>query len=340
VLKAQIDAGAWKAFEILPPVRALAQTHRASVCAVRLALEQLVGEGLVARNARRRRMFLTSTQGYAMDGRGIVLEVHSDPLDVRESGSVFMEVQRGILAGCGDGLAPLLIAHAHELQAAQPDGFLDLPLKGILLYGRFTRKNLRAYERLTVPVCNVDSPPEGLRLHSVSVENQSAAYDAAQRLMALGHRRIAFVQFILYTLRDIDPDSKERRDGYLRACKEAGIAGAINTIFSFLPGRDVQHSLRALLKARPRFTAAVCVDPTGADALAQEAERAGLKLPRDLGIVCFQGAAEKVRFSGPATDFFTLGRRAVRLLDRPRLPPIYERVATSWREQGSVVPAH
>ena len=336
-LKAQLAAGVWKPFEILPAVRALARTHRASICTVRLALEQLAGERVIARNARRRRLFL-NPHPFAMDGRGIVLEVLSNPLAVLANGSMFLEIQRGVLAGCGDRCAPLLIAHAHELYETLPAGFLDLPLKGILLIGRFTAKNLRAYERLSVPVCNVDTPSEGQRLHSVCVANHSAAHDATRRLLAAGHRRIAFIQYILYTLRDIDPDSKERKEGFLSACREAGMNGADDCVFSYLPGQDVQHSLRALLKARPRYSAALCVDPSVAAALAQEAVRAGWTLPQDLGLVSFQGQAERTPYAGPAIDFFTLGRRAVPLLERPRSPPIHERVETVWIERPSALP--
>ncbi len=333
-LRTQINAGDWAPFDNLPTVRALAEAHGASICAVRLALEQLESEQLIARTARRRRLFLRP-RPFSMDGRGIVLEVLSDPLKAVAFDPTLAEIQRGIMSGCSDSGAPLLIAHAHELQHAQPHGFLDLPLKGILLVGRFAAKNLRAYERLTVPVCNVDTPSDGQRLHSVSVDNVNAAYDATRVLIEEGHRRIAFIQFILYTLRDIDPDSKERKQGFQKACREARVSGAGNTVFSFLPGTSGQNSLRALLKVRPRFSAVLCVDPSSAAALTEEATNAGWTLPRDLKIVCFQGLTESTLYSGPASDFAALGRQAVRLLDHPKSPPIHERVRPVWRERAA-----
>ncbi|MCW8131633.1 MAG: substrate-binding domain-containing protein [Planctomycetota bacterium] len=336
-IRAQAAAGAWKAFENLPSVRALSKTHGASTGAVRLALEQLEGERIIARTARRRRHVLPR-HAYAMDGGGIVLEVMGHPLGAPAAGSMHMELQRGILAGCGDAGAPLLIAHAHELYERQPDGFLDLPLKGILLFGRFTAKNLDAFERLTVPVCYVDTPSEGRRIHSVSVDNAAVTHDATRRLIEAGHRRIAFVQYVLYSLRDVDPDSKERKTGFLQACKDTGIPNAASRVFSYLSTLGPQPSLRALVNARPKITAAVCVDWSSANILAQEAAGAGVRIPQDLGIVCFQAPTQLNTFSGPAIDFFAIGRLAVPLLDHPPAPPVQKRVGTVWCERGSVLP--
>jgi DNA-binding LacI/PurR family transcriptional regulator len=334
-LRARIASGAWNSREVLPSLEALAKTLGASVSAVRLALNQLASEQLIEHNARLR-WVVRKKPDSRIRRSGIVLEVISEPLRV-PLGSGFMDIQRGILEGCGRLRAPLLTIHAHALQSAQPDEFLDLPLKGVLLVGQFTKRNLRGYEKLRLPVCYIDSPVAGRSLHSSSVDNVNAARDATQRLIELGHRQIAFVRFVLYTLRDIDPDSRERQQGFLQACEEAGIRGARESVFNYMPGREAQHSLNALLRKRPRYTAALCADPSAAGRLAHEATKTGLMLPSELGIICFQARTDCLSFSGPTTDFNDLAVRATMLLDRPKLPPTHERVSSEWRERGSAL---
>ncbi|MCW8131758.1 MAG: substrate-binding domain-containing protein [Planctomycetota bacterium] len=336
-LKQAMAKGAWKRYERLPPVRRLAQKFNASVSAVRLALEHLVTERVLARNARKHCVILPPGSARA-DEDHLVLAVLSDPVGALPMRGGMTELHRGILEGCGEIGAPLLIAHAHKYQRILPGPFLDLPLKGILLLGRFTPNVLSAYERLTAPVCYVDTPAAGHLMHAVCVANASAAYDATRGLLQAGHRRIAFVQFILFTLNDVDPDSKARKQGFLRACHEAGLPNAARNVFSFFSSRIAQASLRALLKVRPRITAVLCADPGSAQALAREAAALGLKVPQDLGIVCFQASVEPTAFSGPAIDFFTIGRQAAPLLNSPKAPALQKEVAPAWIERGSVVP--
>ena len=333
-LRDRIVAGRWKPKEVLPSISALTREFASSESAVRLALKMLARENRIAPSARRR-WLVSHPHLPSMDGKGIILEVMNTPMGAETPGAWFMEIQRGVMEGCGRLKAPLLIAHSYSLQDAQPEGFPDLPLKGILLFGRFTRQNLRAYENLPVPVCSVDTPIEPHRLHSACVDNRAAAHDATRRLIEAGHRRIAFVRFVLYTIRDVDTDSKERQAGFISACEEARLGSTSGNIFNHLPIRSAQHSLRALLRARPRYTAALCVDPACAKMLEREAVAAGLEVPRDLTIVCFQGQGEKVPYSGPAIDFYEIALRATQLLDRPKLPAIHERVPTLWRERGS-----
>ncbi|MCA9266814.1 MAG: LacI family DNA-binding transcriptional regulator, partial [Planctomycetales bacterium] len=185
------------------------------------------------------------------------------------------------------------------------------------------------------PVSYLDTPTEGQRLHSVSADNTAIAYDATRRMIALGHRRIAFVRFILYTLRGIDPDASERQAGFVKAMNEAGLDAT--GIYSLLPGRDRQHSLLALLDKKPRYTAALCTSMDSAAVLAGEMKALGREVPRDLSLCCVQGTYDRERISGAVLNFHDIAYRATLLLNRPKTPVIRERVSAVWQDRGTLV---
>lgn len=334
-LRARMRLGEWKPGEILPSLRALAMDLDSSVSAVRLALDRLALERQITLNPRRRWVVLRDPHD-SPTAQGMVLFVLTDPIMDTSAGSYWMEIHRGVLSAVARMRAPLLVAHAHAWQSGLPDEYLGLPLRGIVLAGRFTEAALRAYERLRVPVSYADTPTEGHRLHSASPDNAAIAHDAVRRMIALGHRRIAFVRFVLYTLKDVDPDSKERQAGFARAMREAGLDAS--GVFNHLPGRDTQHSLLALLRRKPTYTAVLCTGAASAIVLMDQIRALGLDVPRDLGVCCVQGQTERIPLSGPALDFHDIACRAALLLDRPKFPPIRERIAAAWRDRGSLGP--
>lgn len=333
-LRAGMQRGDWPGLAVLPSIRQLAKDLNSSVSAVRLALEHLARERLIALNPRRR-WVVQRVARWSASSLGLVALVLSDPVEETSQGSYWMELHRGVLSGLARLQAPLLMLHDHALQTTQPEAWLDLPLRGVLLAGRFTAQNLRAYERLPLPVSYIDTPTDGVKLHSASADNTALARDAVQRMIALGHRRIALVRFVLYTLQSVDPDSQERQAGFATAMREAGLDPS--GVYNHLPGRDTQHSLLALLRKRPRYTAVLCVGPASAQALLPLVQAEGLEIPRDLSLCCVQGMGERVPYSGPVLDFHELAKRATLLLQRTKLPPIRERIPATWRDRGSVV---
>ena len=62
-------------------------------------------------------------------------------------------------------------------------------------------------------------------------------------------------------------------------------------------------------------------------------------IPRDLSIVCFQGAVPVApRFSGPRIDYEEMGRRAVRLFQFPRERRILESIPVVWASGQTLAP--
>lgn len=331
--------GIWKRQAVLPSLRTLAREHGVGLDTVREAVDLLKQEGRIARNAHRR-LVVSDIQRFPCTFQRTVLEVHSDSLDASwTSSSYAAELQRGLEVAAGKAHAPLLIAHSHMLRQSLPHDFLDLPLKGILLPGHFEPAVLAQYERLSTPAVLYDQPPAGHRLHSVCVDNEEAARDATARLLALGHRRIAYLGSVLFSFGGVDPDSRERQQGFLKALRGAGLHANRNWVFnSFRNNTPQSPVIQNIAHPKHGFTAIVAVDEVCAELAANAAVLRGRKIPQDLSLVCFQGLSGTCRFSGPSVDFEALGRQAFALLaDAPAKAQV-RRVGTTWVERGTVAP--
>ncbi len=332
-MRTLLAAGTWHSGEVLPSLRQLAERLGTSFNAMRRAVELLKLEKRIAQNARRR-LTAIGGAGPLMDGRGMVLVVSSDPLggpwsDYRTA------LNSGVVQGAGDIGAPILLAHGIAMRIAMPVGFLDYPICGVVLVGHFKARLMRQYERLPVPVVIADTPAAAYKMHSVCVDNFGAMKTAVQHLVALGHRRIGFARFILYSLNDVDPDSKERHAGFMQACLEARLPVRTDWTFNVMPGGGV-GSLRRLVDQSSGFTSAIAVDQGIAAQVHRAATKAGREVPRQFGIVTVNGKGFTSQYSGPLVDFVELGRRAAPLLQAPKSPPVRIQVAVGWHEAGSV----
>lgn len=335
-LRTQLTSKRWKVGEVLPSLRQLARESPFSFGAMRQAVEQVKGERRVHVSANKR-LVVTRLIDSPMDGRDMLLVVSSNPIGDRSLS--MLDMLRGILRGAGELHVPVTIAHAHGFEFAVAEGFLNLPLKGILLLDHYSPEILRAYEALDVPVVLADHVPFGRKLGAVSADNRAGAREATQRLLAAGHRRIGFVRRVLYHLGDIDPDSKERLEGYKSALLDAGLEPRKDAIFNFLPEKaNPTYPLRGLFSLKPEITAVICADASVADLVARAAQQMGKSIPSDVGLVCFQDLRQPSVYSGPAIDFETIGLEAARMLARWKTPAPQLRIACSWRERTSFLP--
>jgi DNA-binding LacI/PurR family transcriptional regulator len=141
-------------------------------------------------------------------------------------------------------------------------------------------------------------------------------------------------------LLDVDADSKERHQGFVTAMRDAGLDPKDAVFNSFSRESDVSVGVNALLDARPRFTAVLCVDPTKAELVEKMAKERGLRIPKDLSLVMMQAKVPSgMRISGPCVDFMQLGKAAVHLLKQPARPVQRVRIPTEWFEGETIGPA-
>jgi DNA-binding LacI/PurR family transcriptional regulator len=331
-LRARIKGVEWRGGEALPSLRDLAREYGVGLNTMRQAVELLKQEGRIRVSAHRRMIASAAQDGGCSIADGIMLLVLGGRVSGMQSGRYNPAMLRGILEGAGEIGVPFLTLHDRRLRSHMPTDALDLPLRGVLLFGSFEDQLLEEYEKLGVPVVAVDMPCEGRRMHSVSVNNVAAARDATERLLARGHRRFAFLRFVKLGVRKVDPDSRERQQGVEAALREAGLTASslqvVNTVSSDSPDCP---AVEELLKSRPRITAVVAASAGRGELMLRAARAAGCKVPADLSVVCFQGmVAAFPEISGPRTDFEELGRKAVHLLAEPRHPPQHIHVPAIW----------
>jgi len=159
----------------------------------------------------------------------------------------------------------------------------------------------------------------------VGVADFKGARTATNHLIALGHRRIAFIG-IQYPERY--STLRERFAGYQRALKSAGIRydpslvlfGDREKLRRCGPRSSGHYEYRILkefLQPPLRFTAAVACNDSAALAACQALEEHGLRVPDDLSIIGFDCLRESqmrpVPLSTIAFDARRLGAAAARL---------------------------
>ena len=136
---------------------------------------------------------------------------------------------------------------------------------------------------------------------SVYPDDQGATRAITQQLIALGHRRILYLE---YRIRWPHPGThhsvEDRRRGYQEAMTQAGLSPhLISQLFEPQPhalaagagtywGGEADHRLeqtRALLNSADRATAIICPNIDTAAVVVTAASSIGLELPRDLSLV-------------------------------------------------------
>lgn len=165
----------------------------------------------------------------------------------------------------------------------------------------------------------------GLPVHSVSIDNLTAAFEATQHLIQLGHRRIGLIN---------GPSNvtlcQDRRMGWQLALQQAGLACGLDLCregpWSYEAGRA---GASALLKQEDPPTALLCTSDEIAIAAINEAVARGLQVPSDLSVVGFDDIAfasmYRPALTTVAQPMEEIGKTAMRLLlevmREPETPP-------------------
>jgi DNA-binding LacI/PurR family transcriptional regulator len=339
-LRERIRAGEWPPGKALPSLRRLAADFGVSDYTVRMALDELKRGEILRVDARRRTVVARVPGSHRRAADGPVLVVVGEKL-----GQLLEKPHNaGMFGGILDGLqeldAAMLLVHGTRFRREIPLDALDYPLRGIVLLGKFRDEVLERYGKLGLPVALADRPPGPWELHSACVDNVKAARDATTRLIRMGHRRLGFVRFVQLSLANIDPDSREREQGFREAINAGGLPEEAGQVFTAFSRKVTRRPFTLdLLAAEPRITAVLTADPKRAATVETAAAEAGRKVPADLSIAAFQHrTGEATHFAGPETDFEEIGRRAVLLLREPKSPPKTARVPGIWTNGETVGP--
>ena len=167
--------------------------------------------------------------------------------------------------------------------------------------------------RAGFPVVLVDTEYDGLS--SVGVDHADGAALAVRHCIALGHRRIALIDYHGDPFTPAVPTARQR--GYRAAMAEAGlpVAAASERLTTYSPEAGAA-ALDQLLAAPEPPTAIVAGSDLHAVGALDAAGRRGLRVPDDLSIVGY-GDIRLAQYLGLTTvsvPMRALGRRAVELL--------------------------
>jgi DNA-binding LacI/PurR family transcriptional regulator len=181
---------------------------------------------------------------------------------------------------------------------------------------------------------------------SVGPRDRRGGALAAEHLLALGHRRIAYVRTPLVEA----SGDRARHDGFRAALRRAGVPAL--PVRAWTPGADAisvareSRDLRAALRGPEAPTALFVSNDIGAVALIEACERLGLVVPDDLSVVGFDDIAlaglQRISLTTVAQPLDAQAQRAVELLleriQDPWLDPRHENADVELRVRGSTAP--
>lgn len=193
-----------------------------------------------------------------------------------------------------------------------------------------------------IPVVALDRRVPGLDLDTVVVDNETAAYEAVNHLIELGHERIAMVG---------GPEKvsaiRDRRRGYERALREHRISSETELFRQgdLREGGGYRTTLELLETSEPP-TAIFSVNNLTTLGVLRALRERGRRIARDVSVVGFDDVPTGELLEPPLTvvtqPTYQLGARAVELLlrrlDDPEAPPREIVLAATLVVRGSTGP--
>ncbi len=147
-------------------------------------------------------------------------------------------------------------------------------------------------------------------------DDYSGIYQITQHLIALGHRRIAFLGFLEPQFPNFAHD--ERLRGFQQALGDAGIFCDPELLLNLSDtSRQAGYeTMTAALERGRDFSAAVCLNDLAAFGAIAAAEESGISVPEDLSITGFDGlrddGTENIELTSVYFDRQLMGKLAVR----------------------------
>jgi LacI family transcriptional regulator len=185
---------------------------------------------------------------------------------------------------------------------------------GLLMVGICTNETLASVvSKRPPPIVLVDGYATTETYDAVVSDNFRAAYQAVEYLIAKGHRHIG----LLGSEVNCYPSLKERRNGYLRALKEAEIPELYLANFNINKSKGFQETIN-LLSEHPHITAFFCVNDDVGSAAIRAVQTLGRRVPEDISIIGFDdtylAANTHPAMTTMHVDTVAMGRAAVHLL--------------------------
>jgi LacI family transcriptional regulator len=207
-----------------------------------------------------------------------------------------------------------------EESPERQDRFIDLlreyNVDGVLMTPalRTPPASIRRLKQWGLPCVLVSRYLAGVTADYAGSDNLRGAEMVTAHLVALGHRRIAFIGGSA-----LSSTGRDRRDGFRRAMRTASLSVDERWVVECPPTREQgAAALSALLDGPDRPTAAIGFNDIVAFGLMLELMRRGIRPGRDFAVTGFDDVAEAALWMPPLTtvgvDRNAIGEAAARLL--------------------------
>ncbi|WP_170763302.1 LacI family DNA-binding transcriptional regulator [Ruegeria lacuscaerulensis] len=196
-----------------------------------------------------------------------------------------------------------------SIEASYRDLFARGAVDGVIIQGpKVDEPRIRTLSRLGVPfVVHGRSTGATDEYDWIDINNQRSFQRATQFLIDLGHRRIALINGLEYM-----DFAQRRRNGYLAALNEAGIAHDPSLMRSAEMTEIYGHeATQALLAQGTPPTAILVSSIISAIGVRRALEEAGLKMGRDVSVITHDDALSYMQ-NGRDVPIFTATRSSVR----------------------------
>ena len=229
---------------------------------------------------------------------------------VRGAESVTRRAGYRLLLGNSEGDLKLERDYVADMVAHRVEGLLVAPVSDR------SRAVLGPLARRSFPFVLVDRAVPGLESDLVEANGVEGARRLVEHLLSLGHRRVAMI---------LGPDdvstTRQRRQGYLEALKHSTTTDEALLLETSVDRAGGHRAMERALGLDPRPTAVFAVNNMTALGAMQAMREAGLAVPDDIALVCFDDVEHLAVLSPfltvvdqPAETFGTLA--AELLLDR------------------------
>jgi LacI family repressor for deo operon, udp, cdd, tsx, nupC, and nupG len=193
-------------------------------------------------------------------------------------------VQAADMAARAAGYSILLGSAAYDEERAMH--YLDLMVDGrvdgmIIASSQVSEPSWRRLLASPVPVVVVNAEPTGLPVSVITSDNQAGARIAAEYLIGLGHRRIAYVRGS-----DTFTADRPRLEGFRQACLDAGLDRSGTP--EFAGEGQFESGERAALQIIGRnrdVTAIACYNDMTAIGVMRTLRAAGRRVPADISVI-------------------------------------------------------
>jgi len=169
-------------------------------------------------------------------------------------------------------------------------------IDGLIIVGTFLEDSIAQINAQADLVVLVDAYAPGLQVDSIVTDNLNGALSAVNYLIGAGHTRIGLIG----STPDAYPSIRERRKGYTRALKQAGIHSTYIADGPLTRAGGYEAALR-LLRRAPEITAIFACNDDVAIGCMTAAQELKLKIPDDLSIVGFDDIDLAQEVSPPLT---------------------------------------